>query len=275
MPCILELQKLYDYLENKTGSRNDYIKNTLSVLRASKDRVLNQCLSNNIHILVAYPDDNKALAILKEAIDSYKAGQQGVPFNTIDKPYLISGKSTPIQNPVIQHIPDDTCIIYTFFTDLDYFKNTFKATEKSFKVPLFYLRYKNIYTDKIPEIDLNTIPFKKAILWQDNYYPTSVPQYEYTPLVVDNHCTGPIVIDIEKFRANLNNILAYDDIKYGYLKETNSFTKDEPSVYVMDHKVCCREKRNYYSHSVVAVEEGGRPYLELLPSLYLKINKGE
>lgn len=170
---------------------------------------------------------------------------------------------------------DNTCILYKKFVKLDFFKNTFKTIKSIFNLPLFYLDYNDLKTEEIPPFDLNQTKFKKAILWQDNYYPIWDQIQDYYPIISGNRCIGPLTIDLEKFKEKYTDIIKYDDISFGYLKETNSFIEGrDPDTYEMDSKVCCRKKREYFNKKVVSVEDGGIPYIDLLPSLKQKI-KGE
>lgn len=169
----------------------------------------------------------------------------------------------------------DICILYKKFVRPDFFKNTFKATEKDFNIPIFYLKYDNIDIPQAIPFDLNNTEFKKAILWQDNYYTIWGSTENYYPIISGNRCIGPLTIDLEKFKEKYTDIIKYDDISFGYLKETNSFIEGrDPDTYEMDSKVCCRKKREYFNKKVVSVEDGGIPYIDSLPSLKKKI-KGE
>ena len=182
--------------------------------------------------------------------------QPQTPIQATYKNTLLIEPSTPAE------IPLNTCVIFIRQEDPEFFKNSPYIIEQASKLPVYRLDASLFPESNIPIFDFTTTTFTNALLWTDRYYINIRKQFiTPVPFIKDDIVIGPLNVDVSLFREHYDKIMTYDDIAYGYIKETDTKLPDTSNVFTVNRKVCCSTAREMYSNTIIYIPDQGKEFL--------------
>lgn len=169
------------------------------------------------------------------------------------------------------------CILFIRQEDPEFFKKAPSIISQFSKLPVYRLTDSLFSDPSLPLFNVNNPPYEHAFFWTDRYYLNNQGRKfsSSIPLVEDNKVIGPILIDTALFKKHYDAIMQYDDIAYGYLKETDTLIEGNSNVFILNRKVCCSTAREMYSKDIIYIPDEGKEFLHTVRWLHEKIQGGK